>query len=121
MYNYKTKHLPILQALKKGKEVIDIEVENALLKRALGYDYTEKTQEKFKDGKMSAKMVTKHVAPDVASIIFWLKNRRPDKWRDKPIDDNNDMMAAVKALTESNKEAARIALQHETGRCDTKC
>ena len=37
LYNYKRDHLEILEALKKGKEVVDIEVENALLKRALGY------------------------------------------------------------------------------------
>lgn len=46
LYNWKTAHLPILHALKKGKEVVDIQVENALLKRALGYSYKEVTREK---------------------------------------------------------------------------
>ena len=41
---WKSAHAPILQALKRGKEVIDREVENALLKRALGYSYNEVTQ-----------------------------------------------------------------------------
>jgi len=39
---YKTKHSELSEALKKGKEVADVEVENALFKRAVGYEYTEK-------------------------------------------------------------------------------
>lgn len=85
LYNWKNKHLPILQALKKGKEIVDIQVENALLKRALGYEYTEeKVEISEKDGKKVVQTV-KHVAPDTTAQIFWLKNRRPEKWRDKPI------------------------------------
>ena len=49
LYNYKRDHLDILEALKKGKEVVDIQVENALLKRALGYSYTEITKERIID------------------------------------------------------------------------
>lgn len=49
LYNYKRDHLEILEALKKGKEVVDIEVENALLKRALGYSYKETTRERIVD------------------------------------------------------------------------
>jgi hypothetical protein len=45
LYNYKNRHIEILEALKKGKQVIDYEVENALLKRALGYKYKEITRE----------------------------------------------------------------------------
>ena len=74
----------ISDTLKKGKEVVDIQVENALLKRALGYEYTEeKVEISEKDGKKVVQTV-KHVAPDTTAQIFWLKNRRPDKWRDKP-------------------------------------
>lgn len=89
LYNWKESHLPILQALKKGKEVIDIQVENALLRRALGYRYEEVTREKALDTQTGftcltvTKKVTKEVAPDTTAQIFWLKNRRPDKWRDK--------------------------------------
>ncbi|MEG0260547.1 MAG: helix-turn-helix domain-containing protein [Lysinibacillus sp.] len=39
---YKKKYSDISDALKRGKEVVDILVENALLKRALGYQYIEK-------------------------------------------------------------------------------
>lgn len=57
LYEWKEKYPQISQSLKKGKEVVDYEVENALLSSALGGNTTAQ--------------------------IFWLKNRRPDKWRDK--------------------------------------
>lgn len=73
------KYSEISEALKRGKEVIDRQVENALLKRALGYKYYEVTIE----GGVETKRVTKEVVPDTTAQIFWLKNRKPDVWRDK--------------------------------------
>ena len=86
LYEWKKTYSNICEALKRGKEVVDIEVENALLKRALGYEYTEERVEVSKEnGKKSVKttQTVKHVSPDVTAQIFWLKNRRPDRWRDK--------------------------------------
>ena len=78
------KRFPALSApLKRGKEVIDRQVENALLKRALGYEYVETTKELTDLGLTVTKQVTKQVAPDTTSQIFWLKNRKPQEWRDK--------------------------------------
>lgn len=79
LYDWQNKYPSFSNALKKGKEVIDIEVENALLKRAMGYTYEEKT---YESGQLT-KVVTKQVAPDTTALIFWLKNRKPDMWRDK--------------------------------------
>lgn len=79
LYEWKNKYGEISEALKKGKEVIDRQVENALLKRALGYAYDETT---YEDG-VEIKRVTKEVAPDTTAQIFWLKNRKPAEWRDK--------------------------------------
>lgn len=76
-------------AIKKGKEVVDREVENALLKRAMGYEYDEVTQEPVTDKDTGitemrvTKRVTKQIVPDVTAQIFWLKNRKPDEFRDK--------------------------------------
>ena len=84
LYDWKNKFSEISEALKKGKEVVDIQVENALLKRALGYTYKETTSECDEDGELKVtKVVTKEVVPDTTAQIFWLKNRRPDLWRDK--------------------------------------
>lgn len=88
-YKYKKEHIDFSDSLKRGKEVIDIEVENALLKRALGYNYNEVTKELCKDKETGeetlvvTKVVTKEVIPDTTAQIFWLKNRKPGEWRDK--------------------------------------
>jgi transposase len=84
LYDWKKKYPDISNALKRGKEVIDREVENALLKRALGYTYNEVTQEANEFGTLAvSKVVTKQVSPDVTAQIFWLKNRKPKEWRDR--------------------------------------
>lgn len=57
-YRWQQEHREIREALKRGKAPVDFEVENALLNKAR--------------------------SGDITAIIFWLKNRRPDKWRDKP-------------------------------------
>lgn len=94
-YKYKEKYADFSDALKKGKEVADIEVENALFKRAIGYKYKEVIKEvKDIDGKKSTyiKEVIKEMPGDVAAQIFWLKNRKTSKWKDKQdidIEDNN--------------------------------
>lgn len=95
------KRFPAISAtLKAGKAPVDIEVENALLKRAMGYQYEETITEveevpsgKYdEEGKPIMKQV-KHIKkvqktalPDTTAQIFWLKNRRPDKWREKTIE-----------------------------------
>lgn len=85
LYNWKLQHLEILEAIKKGKEVVDYEVENALLQSAL-------------DGNTTAQ-------------IFWLKNRRPDKWRDKQSYEDN---SALEKLDEVLKEVKNNAVLSQT-------
>lgn len=95
--DWKNKFSDISDALKKGKEIVDIQVENALLKRALGYEYDEQRIEKSdKDGTKIIQTV-KHVPGDVTAQIYWLKNRRPDRWRDRPVDAKEQ--TAVEDLT----------------------
>lgn len=82
LYDWKKKYPEISESLKRGKEVVDIEVENALYKRAIGYSYQEiKTEETAEGEKVTTTI--KEVVPDVTAQIFWLKNRKPDQWRDK--------------------------------------
>lgn len=78
-YEWLARFPQIAQATKKGKEVVDRLVENALLKRALGYTFDEVTMEFG----LESKRVTKEVQPDTTAQIFWLKNRKPREWRDK--------------------------------------
>ena len=90
LYEWKNKHSQISQSLKRGKEPVDIEVENSLLKRALGYEY-EEIKEEYEHNNLTKRVVTKkEVIPDVTAQIYWLKNRKPDKWRDKREDEPDE-------------------------------
>ena len=86
---WRDKFSALSAALKRGKEIVDVQVENALLKKALGYSYDEITQENRLNpvtGEFEltiTKVVTKEIVPDTTAQIFWLKNRRPDLWREK--------------------------------------
>ena len=95
LYRWQDTYREIREALKRGKEVVDIEVENKLLQRAKGYEYIETTYERIEnmvvepDGSVNVipgtkiKTVVKQMAPDVTAQIFWLKNRKSADWRDK--------------------------------------
>lgn len=76
-YRYKKEHSEFSDSLKRGKEIVDYAVENALLKNAL-------------EGNTTAQ-------------IFWLKNRKPDKWREKVEVDNNNN--AIQSLADTIQEA----------------
>ena len=107
---YKNKHLALSAALKKGKEVIDYEVENSLLKKAMGYNAevakTIKVKEVYYDeqGRRCEKEQLKtavdevHIPADTTAQIFWLKNRRPDKWRDRPAQVQKDQGVLSKLI-----------------------
>lgn len=88
LYDYMNKFVEISNALKKGKEVVDIEVENALLKRALGYTITLYEQKVDKDGCVHDLKKDVHVPGDTTAQIFWLKNRKPKNWKDKQNSEN---------------------------------
>lgn len=117
---WKTEHPSILSALKEGKAPVDIEVENALLKSALGHTVTVRkpikvrTKRQLKDkGTIEEETIEYvdeevYIPPQTAAQIFWLKNRRPDKWRDKPVDVaiSEEDNAADDALTAALKEDA---------------
>lgn len=86
-YNYQNQYVEFLEALKRGKHPVDIEVENSLLKRALGFEYEEKHTEIEigSDGQpkpAKIKTVKKFIPGDTTAMIFWLKNRNPENWRD---------------------------------------
>ena len=106
---WKAKYREIREALKEGKEAIDILVENALLKRALGYTYEEKTYERKQiteegdTGMVLTKTVTKEVIPDTTAQIFWLKNRKKAEWRDNAerLEMEREKLELAKRLTDA--------------------
>lgn len=80
--NWKKDHTEFFDSLKIGKEKPDYLVENALLQRALGFEHDEDKIFQY-NGEPVVVPTKKHYPPDPTSMIFWLKNRRPDRWRDK--------------------------------------
>ena len=111
LYDWKNKFPNFSEALKKGKEIVDIEVEDSLLKRAKGYTvdliktFKVKRIEYENGRKVSEReeLVTgidqMHVPADTTAQIFWLRNRRPDKWRNKPEDDRANIQPDDKGVT----------------------
>ena len=91
LYAWKNRYKEISEALKRGKEVVDIEVENSLLKAAKGYFVDEeKTYISEVNGVVTKRkeITKKYIAPNTTAQIFWLKNRKPIEWRDKVFSEN---------------------------------
>lgn len=101
---WKSSFSAISEAIKRGKAPVDFEVESALLKRALGYEYEETITEIYEtpDGstRKHIKKVMRHVAPDVTAQIYWLNNRRPDKWRNRKAVENEQPNVALEKARE---------------------
>ena len=111
LYDWIKKFPDISDALKKGKAPVDFEVENALFKRAIGYEYEEiETTIEEIDGKQRKriKKIKKVALPETSAMIFWLKNRKPEQWRKL----NPVVEAKLNAETEKLlKEAENLSLE----------
>ena len=95
---WKKSYPDISDTLKKGKEIIDYEVENALYQKCLGYsikvlknikikkvDYDIETGRRIRETEEIKEVYDEiHIPADTTAQIIWLKNRKPDKWREKP-------------------------------------
>lgn len=105
---WKEKYPAIVTALKKGKAPVDVQVENMLLRSAMGFTKTVQEPVKLRQrgGTEIVEYVTReiYVPPNITAQIFWLKNRKPEFWRDKPVapvkvQENDD--GFLKALEET--------------------
>lgn len=117
-YEWQNRYPEMREAIKKGKAPVDYEVENALLKSALGHTVVVKKPIKIKTVKrLNNKGVIEeeyiefvdeevYIKPEITAQIFWLKNRRPDKWRDKPVQESRaEDDPVVKLLNKLEREA----------------
>ncbi len=86
LYRWMVRHKEFCQAVKLGKEAPDDRVERSLYKRAVGYRVKTTKVMQYEGEPVYADYI-ENVQPDVAAAIFWLKNRRSDKWRDKSINE----------------------------------
>ena len=82
LHNWQARYPEFAEALEAGREYPDEQVERAIFLRATGYEAPE-TKVFLHNGEIVTRDIIKHHPPDPTSMIFWLKNRRPDRWRDK--------------------------------------
>jgi hypothetical protein len=88
IWHWSCQHPKFLSAQKIGKGVYDDVVERSLHHRARGYSYDEEISSVNEEtGETEVKRVRKHIPPDTTACIFWLKNRRRERWRDRPDED----------------------------------
>jgi hypothetical protein len=114
---WRKKHGQLESAIKTSKDVANILVENALFKRAIGYDADEITSYRDKEsGEMIiTKRVQKHYAPDVRAISMWLMNRLPQLWRNRPDELADSTETQLSGFVEALAEAVKKILGTDGG------
>ncbi len=81
--NWRAQHPAFRNACVAGKDEADDRVVRAYYQRAVGYDKVTKKVQVTNDGKVLQFEEITHYPPDVKAAFNWLKNRRPDEWRDR--------------------------------------
>jgi hypothetical protein len=92
---WKITHPEFADAIRRGKDSADDRVQDSLYHRAMGIEYEREQPMKLKkvtyddkgkkvseEERIEVVMVKEVIPADTTALIFWLKNRRPDKWRD---------------------------------------
>lgn len=80
--NWQNAHPEFKAALTEGRAVADARVVRSLFERACGYSHPAK-KIFCHQGEITEAEYTEHYPPDTTAAIFWLKNRRPEEWRDR--------------------------------------
>lgn len=106
-YEYQQRYPQFREAILRGKAPVDTEVENALLKRCLGYEYNERHIETDSEGKpIKQRVIRKVCLPDVDAIKFWLSKRKRREWGNEdlppiPVADPAETQQQAERLLES--------------------
>lgn len=102
-------HPAFSEAVKGARDEADANVERALYSRAVGYSHPDTDIRTVAVGDGCSEIVqtpiTKHYPPDATSMIFWLKNRQPSRWREKVQVEHSGLDFAA-ALANARKRAA---------------
>lgn len=108
--NWQSAKGDFLWAVKEAKQAADDLVEAALFSRAVGYSH--KSVKVFFDSKSLRTVeheMTENYAPDTTAAIFWLKNRRPEEWREKTEVEHSGSISNIKDEELDAKLAALMA------------
>ncbi len=105
IWRWKKEHDAFCNALKRGKQLADDTVQDRLFKRATGYSHAAvKVFMPAGAEKPVYAPYIEHFPPDPTSMIFWLKNRRPDEWREKvELDGKMDMKIEIVRFSDGEK------------------
>jgi hypothetical protein len=111
LYRWKLEYPVFSRVFKLGKAEADDRVERSLYSRAIGYDYVAEKPAMTRHGQKTMRY-RQHIPPDTAAAVWYLKNRRPDRWRDSfrhehvatPYDDIEDA-AELRALLTKQAQA----------------
>lgn len=92
--NYLKRYEEFADAVEEGAEECEVHIENAMVKRALGYNWKEVTRERKlvvnpETGEEEYKLVvtksvTKHVPADVGAQQYYLEHRASKRWEKVP-------------------------------------
>ena len=114
VYKWKNENPEFSEALKSGKEEADNRVERSLYHKAVGYTFPSVKIFNANGSPLRVKY-REHVPPDTTAAIFWLKNRRPDEWRDKAEVDVNLKVGLAGRLADARKRVADYDGSSEEG------
>ena len=97
IYRWQISHPAFGQALKLGRFDADERVERSLYHKATGYSFESEKVFQY-EGQIMRTPTLEHVPPDTTAAIFWLKNRRPDDWRDKTEVEHSGSVSLIEKL-----------------------
>lgn len=104
LYLWKHTQPEFSEALKLGKETADQRVEQSLYRRAVGYSHDAVKIAVNAAGEVTEVPFVERYPPDTTAAIFWLKNRRPDEWREKQVVEHSGEIE----VTDARERLARI-------------
>jgi hypothetical protein len=81
LYRWKVQHPNFARVFKLGRKMADDRVERSLYLRAVGYSYLAEKPVMTRHGQKTMRYRA-HIPPDTVAAVWYLKNRRPDRWRD---------------------------------------
>ena len=119
--NWKKAHPEFFELLKDWKAEADEQVERALFERAIGYTCKETKVFFSPDTGPVEHTIDKHYPPDPTSIIFWLKNRKRDDWRDRQNIDHttNDNAIAGLQIVAFDDETTELIMEAKARKCSS--
>lgn len=107
LYLWKHTQPEFSEALKLGKDAADNRVEQSLYRKAVGYSFDGEKVFQY-EGEVIRAPIVEHVPPSDTAAIFWLKNRRPQEWRDKH---EHEHSGSIEHVTKEQRDSAVAAAQ----------